>query len=1212
MEEDNANASCSTKHNVSSFGIHIDINAIHSIDTESRANELQHLDVNVYEQNRFEEDVIQQVDTVISEAEKNFKRNILRKEIENLEQEVKNVQTEKEDIDKVFSSANFSNNEGSHNISFSLLQRKKSKENQLKKVVDQLKETKNQLLQLETLSKETGYVDSSLLGPTKAHNDAVRLGEMTPFDALKALQPTAGQSTASETSNSVTSTDGIQIPIRQVKHPTSVNTNKKSFTLSDDEYIPEDNISSDGSEIDDIEKEQTKKKGKYVHAKKSKKTKVKPKKILDDGNFDFYKERIKKLSMKKRLKEACKAGEVEEEYNSSDFSEDTDEEDDVAIEDEMLLPRKVWNRLYKYQRVGIKWLWQLHKQQAGGIVADEMGLGKTIQIIAFLAGLSYSKKGANKKKFGLGATLIVCPATVMHQWVAEFQKWWPKFRVAILHDSGSFTCKKATLIRAINNHPGVLITSYAGLRLNKVELYRYEWQYVILDEGHKIRNPDSDVTLACKHFDTPHRLILTGTPMQNSLKELWSLFDFVFPGKLGTLAVFMAEFSVPITMGGYSNASTVQVQTAYKCSCVLRDTIGPYILRRMKKDVQLTIELPSKSEQVLFCKLSEEQRDLYKQYINSHEVENMLNGKIKVFAGLIKLRKICNHPDLAFLEPLPTTSNSKKKNTPVKQQTFFPTSYEFESGYGYWKRSGKMVVVETLLRLWKEQGHRVLVFTQSRQMLSILQTFVESLQYKYLIMDGTTNIGSRQTMVKQFNENLSIFVFLLTTRVGGLGLNLIGANRVLIYDPDWNPSTDSQARERAWRIGQKRDVTIYRLMTTGTIEEKIYHRQIFKQFLTNRVLTNPFQRRFFKSNDLYELFTLGDIGPMQSTETGAIFAGTGSEIRMRKKGKNKNKQTKLLPSIDTVKSTGVNNADVDVSTSSNASAMKCSTTSTIKDRKKIETNNVSTRNKSSVNKDKNKKRKKLKRKKIEVDGHLVENVDKSEAFKQVKENDEDQSENDVLMSLFRTSGIHSALKHDRIEQSGNPDYVLVEKEAERVAKHAVEALRKSREHYHSSTASRFSSGNNNENNNRKKPRFGKSFSSSDFLSSSNIANKPNPITKSASSVDVSSNALLARMKKRNLTMINTPVVESEISIQSSSTNVEPNELFNENLLLGEIQSFISNQVNRQSTTDSLITNFQSRIPNGRNALFKELLKQICCFERSDDGGGVWKLKDEFT
>lgn len=178
------------------------------------------------------------------------------------------------------------------------------------------------------------------------------------------------------------------------------------------------------------------------------------------------------------------------------------------------------------------------------------------------------------------------------------------------------------------------------------ELTKYVWHYIILDEGHKIRNPDSQITNAVKQIKTPHRLILSGSPMQNNLKELWSLFDFIFPGKLGTLPVFMSEFAVPITQGGYTNASQVQIATGYKCATVLRDTISPYLLRRVKDDVKNHINLPMKNEQVLFCKLTEEQRKLYLEYLNSKEVDSILSGRYKIFVGLINLRKICNHPHL--------------------------------------------------------------------------------------------------------------------------------------------------------------------------------------------------------------------------------------------------------------------------------------------------------------------------------------------------------------------------------------------------------------------------------------------------------------------------------------------------------------------------------------------------------------------------------------
>ncbi|XP_010279803.1 PREDICTED: DNA excision repair protein ERCC-6-like [Phaethon lepturus] len=588
--------------------------------------------------------------------------------------------------------------------------------------------------------------------------------------------------------------------------------------------------------------------------------KRKVKRWRDDGDEDYYKQRIRRWK-KERWKD-----------KEHQIAEELSEESDTEFEEGFKVPGFLFKKLFKYQQTGVRWLWELHCQQAGGILGDEMGLGKTIQIIAFLAGLSYSKirtRGSNYRYQGLGPTVIVCPATVMHQWVKEFHTWWPPFRVAILHETGSYTNRKVKLIHEIASCHGILITSYSYIRLMQDNIHSYDWHYVILDEGHKIRNPNAAVTLACKQFRTPHRIILSGSPMQNNLKELWSLFDFVFPGKLGTLPVFMEQFSVPITMGGYSNASPVQVKTAYKCACVLRDAINPYLLRRMKADVKMSVSLPDKNEQVLFCRLTNEQRQVYQNFINSKEVYQILNGDMQIFSGLVALRKICNHPDLFSGGP------RILKGVPDAE-------VEEQDQFGYWKRSGKMIVVESLLKIWHKQGHRVLFFTQSRQMLQILEVFVRDRNYSYLRMDGTTTIASRQPLITRYNEDKSIFIFLLTTRVGGIGVNLTGADRVIIYDPDWNPSTDTQARERAWRIGQKKQVTVYRLLTAGTIEEKIYHRQIFKQFLTNRVLKDPKQRRFFKSNDLYELFTLSSPDVSQGTETSAIFAGTGSDVQVPK------------------------------------------------------------------------------------------------------------------------------------------------------------------------------------------------------------------------------------------------------------------------------------------------------------------------------------------
>mmetsp|Transcript_479 Transcript_479/g.1059 ORF Transcript_479/g.1059 Transcript_479/m.1059 type:complete len:1112 (-) Transcript_479:25-3360(-) len=611
---------------------------------------------------------------------------------------------------------------------------------------------------------------------------------------------------------------------------------------------------------------------KEVEKKKKKKERTKAVRAVssssgtvDDGSIEAFHSRISALresSSSRKRKRRSSAEDSDEDWNPESSSEESDEDGELpdsdvddfgdwsgeqefeSFEGGYKIPTRIYSRLFGYQQTGVKWLWELHCQEAGGIIGDEMGLGKTIQIIAFLAGLHFSGE--------LGATLLLVPATIMSQWVREFHKWYPLLRVVLLHESGSNKRKPSLLLKEVVEDGGVLITTYDQMRKQAEMLLAPQWSYVVLDEGHKIRNPDAEVTQAVKSLNTPHRILLTGAPIQNRLVELWSLFDFVFPGRLGTLPVFQQEFEIPIAAGGFANASKFQIDTAYKCALELRELIDPFLLRRMKSDVDL--RLPDKQEQVLFCKLTKDQRKLYMSALNSPEVKLALDGKQKVFAAMTLLRKICSHPDLLKFH--------------------FP---ERPADYGDPAKSTKMQLLSKILPLWKQQGHKVLLFSQTRQMLDILETFLKTLRLSYLRMDGTSGIKTRMSKIDEFNNNPAIFCFLLTTKVGGLGTNLTGANRVILYEPDWNPSTDIQARERSWRIGQNKDVVIYRLLISGTIEEKIYHRQIFKQFLTKKILEDPKQRRFFKVKDLHDLFTLGE-DTENGTETGDLFADVADEM----------------------------------------------------------------------------------------------------------------------------------------------------------------------------------------------------------------------------------------------------------------------------------------------------------------------------------------------
>ncbi|MCJ1350861.1 MAG: hypothetical protein MMC33_000842 [Icmadophila ericetorum] len=613
---------------------------------------------------------------------------------------------------------------------------------------------------------------------------------------------------------------------------------------------------------------------------------------LDDGSEKLYQARLKSWVARRstaRRHAKARRGSVEQATEGQSNGQipmeeqdaDTEEwhlphptREDAELEEGFRMPGDIYPSLFDYQKTGVRWLWELYSQQVGGIIGDEMGLGKTIQIIAFLAGLHYSKKITRP-------IIIVVPATLLSQWVKEFHTWWPPFRVSILHTSGSgminvgreaqreddllaqtYTARRGKpmkktfkaakkIVDRITNDGHVLVTTYAGLQSHAELLIPIDWEYAVLDEGHKIRNPNAAITIYCKELRTANRIILSGTPMQNNLVELWSLFDFIFPMRLGTLVNFRNQFEIPIKQGGYANASNLQVQTAARCAETLKDAISPYLLQRFKIDV--AADLPKKTEQVLFCKLTKPQRQAYEEFLESDDMKSITNGKRNTLYGVDILRKICNHPDLQDHKTL-----------------------SFKPGYNYGSaaKSGKMIIVKELLDVWKKGGHKTLLFAQHRIMIDILEKYVKALDsVNYLRMDGATPIHTRQDLVNEFNNNPNIHVFLLTTKVGGLGVNLTGADRVIIYDPDWNPSTDIQARERAWRLGQKREVQIFRLMVAGTIEEKVFHRQIFKQFLTNKILKDPKQRQTFQFKDLHDLFTLGEANG-QDTETSRIFKGT--------------------------------------------------------------------------------------------------------------------------------------------------------------------------------------------------------------------------------------------------------------------------------------------------------------------------------------------------
>ncbi len=602
-----------------------------------------------------------------------------------------------------------------------------------------------------------------------------------------------------------------------------------------------------------------------------------------------------------RLRHALETMEKEEDEKNTDITDGEGEEGEgvsdatiqsscgeivAVVEGDIPIRKIIAKKLFLHQRTAVRWLGQLRESGVGGIIADEMGLGKTAQVAVYLAGLEL---------LGLltQGVLIVCPATLLFHWQNELHRWSPTLRVILLHISGAnFTgigtsaSRRARYTSKVLNLVGPLVylTSYEGLRMLSEPLLSHRWDSCILDEAQRVRNPDAQVTLLAKRLRSPHRIALTGTPIQNSLQELWSLFDFVYPGRLGTLPAFEDEFIKPIRQGSYAGVGRNTIRLAYHSATALRSLISPYMLRRMKKDILEELKLPPKTEQVLFCRLTSEQRRIYEKYLSSDDVNRILQYGVRdergqCFRAISILRKLCNHPQLL-------RGGEGRNLEAYDDGTYYGSASdeELSSGeelgeeegtignYPYDpERSGKMQVLLRLMPQWKENGHKALIFCQTRSMLSIIELWFRSMSWEYIRLDGNTPIGSRQGLINRFNNDPTIFALIATTRTGGVGVNLVGADRVILFDPDWNPCTDAQARERAWRLGQTVPVAVYRLICSGTIEEKIYQRQVFKTAQASAVLSkNPRRRRNglrFSHSELQDLFSLGpDDGPGYTEE----------------------------------------------------------------------------------------------------------------------------------------------------------------------------------------------------------------------------------------------------------------------------------------------------------------------------------------------------------
>ncbi|HVJ90817.1 MAG TPA: DEAD/DEAH box helicase, partial [Labilithrix sp.] len=476
-------------------------------------------------------------------------------------------------------------------------------------------------------------------------------------------------------------------------------------------------------------------------------------------------------------------------------------------------PRNLKAQLRPYQEQGFQWLWFLHDIASGGILADDMGLGKTIQTIAMLlavkSAVEKDAKADGSKKF---KALIVAPTSVVTNWERELDKFAPSLKHMVWH--GSERKERTDELEDAD----VVITSYALLRRDEELLAKLDLTYAILDEAQNIKNPLSATARAAKRLKSMRRLALTGTPIENRLSEIWSIFDFVSPGLLGPLDKFEERYARPIDGGDA------------KAAARLRSTIHPFILRRTKAEVAK--DLPEKIESDQFCELTGEQSALYSavlkevraQVMGEVERQGISKSHIQILAGLTRLRQAACDPRLLGL----------------------PREFGDVD-------SGKLVALRELIQTSIEGGHRVLVFSQFVSMLTIIRRAMEEDGVAYEYLDGSTK--DRQARVENFQREDGPPVFLISLKAGGSGLNLTAADTVIHFDPWWNPAVEDQATDRAHRIGQTKVVTTYRLIAKGTIEEKILELGGKKRELVGAVLSEDVGgAKKLTKTDLEELF----------------------------------------------------------------------------------------------------------------------------------------------------------------------------------------------------------------------------------------------------------------------------------------------------------------------------------------------------------------------
>jgi SNF2 family DNA or RNA helicase len=474
---------------------------------------------------------------------------------------------------------------------------------------------------------------------------------------------------------------------------------------------------------------------------------------------------------------------------------------------EFEIPAELQHVLRDYQKTGFKWLKTLASFGLGGILADDMGLGKTLQVLSFIL---------SEKPNATGPALVIAPTSLIYNWQEEAKKFTPTMKVLVVEGTPQ---ERNTQLSDMEEQWDLVVTSYPILRRDIDKFAEFKFSYCFLDEAQHTKNPQTLNAKSVQQIQAKGYFALTGTPIENSLSELWSLFNFIMPGYLLSHQEFRKKYEIPIIKGEDSKPLSELSRHA-----------NPFILRRLKKDVLK--ELPEKIETLLSAPLTEDQKKLYLAYLQeakgkiAQEIVTVGYNKshMKILAALTRLRQICCHPAM-FLE-------------------------------NYTGESGKMLLLQEILTDALDSGHRILLFSQFTTMLDIIQSYLLTERIEHFYLSGSTKAIERLKMANSFNEGIGK-VFLISLKAGGTGLNLTGADMVIHYDPWWNPAVEDQATDRAHRIGQKNAVQVIKLITQGTVEEKINALQAKKKALIDTVI-QPGETMLSKlsEQELRELFDL--------------------------------------------------------------------------------------------------------------------------------------------------------------------------------------------------------------------------------------------------------------------------------------------------------------------------------------------------------------------